>query len=54
MIDYRDNCWFVITASGDFGFWSLASAMSFAINNLNVSPKFTNQAILAKIKNNLK
>jgi len=50
MIDYRDSCWFVVTSHVDFGFWSYAAALSFAINNLKITPKMTNKAILAKVK----
>lgn len=49
-IDHRDNCWFVMTSRGDFGFWSLAAATSFAVNNLRSIPTLSNRAIVQKFK----
>ncbi len=51
-IDYKDNCWFLtVSPRGDqMGFWTLASAMSFAVNNLRASVKLTNQALVAKYR----
>jgi hypothetical protein len=52
MIDYRDNCWF-LSADGlgaEMGFWTLASAMSFATNNLRIPVKLTNRAIVRKVQ----
>ncbi len=51
-IDYRDNCWFLtVSPRGDqMGFWTLASAMSFATNNLRATVKLTNQALVAKFR----
>ena len=51
-IDYRDNCWFLkVSERGDeIGFWTLPAATSFAANNLGLTIKLTNRAILAKFK----
>jgi hypothetical protein len=51
-IDYRDNLWLLShpTFGAEIGFWTLPSALSFAINNLRSTPRLTNQAILAKYK----
>lgn len=49
-IDYRDNCWF-LNAPGlgaEMGFWTLAAATSFAVNNLRATVKLTNRAIVRK------
>lgn len=49
-IDHRDSLWLLtVSDRGDqVGFWTLASAVSFATNNLRASFKLTNRAILAK------
>jgi hypothetical protein len=49
-IDYRDNCWFIITPHGDFGCWTLAAAMSFTVNNLGSNPTLTNRALVQKYR----
>jgi hypothetical protein len=51
-INYRDGMW-LLNAPGlgaEMGFWTLASAMSFATNNLRSTPRLTNQAIVARAK----
>lgn len=50
-INYRDGLW-LLSADGlkaEMGFWTLASARSFAINNLRLSVRLTNQAIVRSV-----
>lgn len=51
-IDYRDGCWFLSAPcfNCEMGFWTLASALSFATNNLRTEPKFSNAALVQKFK----
>jgi hypothetical protein len=51
-IDFRDNLWLLtVSDRGDqMGFWTLASAASFAGNNLNAEYRLTNKAVCEMVK----
>jgi hypothetical protein len=52
LIDYRDNCWFLNAPAlgAEMGFWTLASVLSFAANNLRMQPALSNRAIVQRFK----
>lgn len=51
-IDFRDHIWLVNAPglNGEMGFFSLASAASFAGNNLERDYRLTNSAVVEMVK----